>query len=83
MPNSRGRDKTASTPPPERRPGEIPASPTWWAPVMVTLMLIGLLWVVTFYISAQKYPVPGIDSWNLGIGFAFMMVGFMMTTRWK
>jgi len=51
---------------------------------MLGLMIIGLLWVVTYYISgANEYPVPSLHRWNLGAGFAFMMAGFLMTTRWR
>lgn len=83
MPKSRGRKKMASTPPPERRTAEVTTNPTWWAPVMVTLMLLGLIWVVVFYITQERFPIPSLGRWNLGVGFALMMAGFMMTTRWK
>lgn len=83
MPKSRGRDKMASTPPPTRRTADVPTSPSWWAPTMVALMLVGLVWVVVFYITQEQYPIPALGRWNLGVGFAFMMAGFMMTTRWK
>lgn len=58
-------------------------SPAWWPVVMVTLMIIGLLWVVTFYLTQQQYPIPNLGNWNLGIGFAVIMVGFLMTSRWR
>lgn len=58
-------------------------NPPWFVPVMLGLMIIGLLWVVTFYITGQQYPVPSWGMWNLGIGFAFILTGFAMTTRWK
>jgi len=51
---------------------------------MVTLMVLGLLWVASYYISwVHQYPVPQIGRWNLGAGFALMMAGFLMTTRWR
>ena len=50
---------------------------------MVGLMLLGLLWVVVFYITREQFPVPQLGRWNLAVGFAFMMAGFMMTTRWR
>lgn len=81
MPKSRGRDKPP--PPPEYTPKAVPASPQWWAPVMVGLMIVGLIWVVVFYISSEQYPVPSIGRWNLGVGFALMLAGFGMTTRWQ
>ena len=58
-------------------------NPPWFVPVMLGLMLIGLVWVVTFYITRQEYPVPSWGMWNLGVGFTLILVGFAMTTRWK
>lgn len=83
MPKSRGRDKRTSTPPPEFSPKPAAVNPTWWVPVMVGLMVVGLVWVVTFYISREQFPVPALGRWNLGIGFALMLAGFGMTTRWR
>ncbi|MDU0969245.1 MAG: cell division protein CrgA [Actinomycetaceae bacterium] len=58
-------------------------SPSWWAPVMVTLMVVGLLLVVVTYITGAKYPIPGIGNWNLAVGLGVALVGFLMTMRWK
>ncbi|MDN5716333.1 MAG: cell division protein CrgA [Janibacter sp.] len=58
-------------------------NPAWFVPVMLGLMLIGLVWVVTFYITQEQYPVESWGRWNLGGGFAFILAGFAMTTRWK
>lgn len=58
-------------------------SPRWLAPLMVTFFLIGLLWLVTWYISQRAYPVESLGSWNMGVGFAFILVGFALSTRWK
>ena len=58
-------------------------NPQWFVPVMLGLMLLGLIWVVTFYITQEQYPIESWGRWNLGAGFALMMAGFAMTTRWK
>ena len=58
-------------------------NPSWFVPVMLGLMLIGLVWVVTFYITQEQYPVESWGRWNLGVGFAFILAGFAMTTRWR
>jgi hypothetical protein len=50
---------------------------------MLGLMVLGLLWVVTFYVTETKYPIPGIQYKNLFIGFGLMISGFLMTTRWR
>ena len=68
------------------------ASPRWYAPTMVTLMVIGLLWVVTTYLFNGLYPLPYFakhhaTDWlfngNLYIGFLIMMSGFLGLLRWK
>ncbi len=57
-------------------------NPTWWVPVMCGLMIAGVIWVSTFYISEGAYPVT-VGYWNLAIGMGMIMLGFLMTTRWK
>ncbi|MFC7485473.1 cell division protein CrgA [Knoellia sp. CPCC 206453] len=84
MPESKGRAKPAYTPPRTAQSRVTKPNPRWFVPLMLALMVIGLLWVVTYYISgAKEYPVPSLHRWNLGAGFAFMMAGFLMTTRWR
>ena len=68
------------------------ASPRWYAPTMVTFLVIGLLWVVATYLFQGKYPLPYFvehhgGDWlfngNLYIGFLIMMSGFLGLLRWK
>lgn len=58
-------------------------SPAWLAPVMVGSFLLGLLWIVVFYVSQTLYPIPGIGAWNMLVGFAFIGVGFSLATKWR
>ncbi len=58
-------------------------SPSWLAPTMVTAFLIGLFWIVTFYVTQTRYPVPGIGAWNMIIGFGFIGLGFTLATKWR
>jgi Cell division protein CrgA len=58
-------------------------SPKWLAPVMVANFLIGLVWIVIFYVSSTSYPIPGIGAWNMLVGFGFVGVGFSLATRWQ
>ncbi len=60
-----------------------PPNPRWFVPVMLGLMIVGLIWVVTYYLTAAQYPVAAWGNWNLVAGFAFIIVGFLMTTRWR
>lgn len=82
MPESRSRKRGASAPP-TAGTGDVKPNPRWFVPVMLGLMLLGLAWIVVFYLSDTRFPVPDIGAWNLIIGFGFVMAGFMMTTRWR
>jgi len=61
----------------------MPLSPRWWAPAFVTLMIVGLLWLMVYYISGAQYPIPAFHGWNIAVGIGIMMVGFLMTLRWR
>ena len=58
MPESKGRAKPTHTHPPQRRSKKTSmANPPWFVPMMLGLMVVGLLWVVTFYITAAAFPI--------------------------
>jgi hypothetical protein len=82
MPESRIRRKAPFTPPPPKAPAPKPNS-RFFLPVMIGLLVIGLAWIVTYYVTQAKYPVPDIENWNLVAGFGILLVGFGMTTRWR
>ncbi len=84
MPESRSRKKAAYVAPPGKAAPKKP-NPPWFVPVMVGLMVVGLAWIVVYYItvgSGKSLPIPGISAWNLAIGFVLILAGFGMTTRW-
>jgi hypothetical protein len=84
VPESKGRAKPTHTPPPQAHSKKkTMANPPWFVPLMLGLMVLGLIWVVTFYVTAGKYPIPNFGYKNLIIGFGLMISGFMMTTRWR
>jgi hypothetical protein len=58
-------------------------TPRWWIYLMVGFMVVGLLWIVVFYLSSALLPVPGWNNWNLVAGFGLVLIGFAMTTRWR
>ena len=67
----------------ERTEGDAAPNPVWFKPIMFGLMLLGLVWVLVFYLSSTQFPIPGIGGWNLVIGFGIAFIGFLMTTRWR
>jgi hypothetical protein len=59
------------------------ANPVWFKPVMFGLMIIGLVWILAYYIIGTGWPIPQIGPWNIAVGFGIMFAGFLMTTRWR
>ncbi len=82
MPRSPIRRKAVFTPPPAKAPARV-GNPRWLVPLMLACFVIGLLWVVVFYISQRSYPIGAIGSWNMAVGFALIIVGFVLATRWQ
>ena len=68
---------------PQISSGEQAPNPVWFKPVMFGFMLLGLVWIIVFYVSGSTLPIPTLGSWNILIGFGIMFVGFLMTTRWR
>jgi hypothetical protein len=84
MPVSRGRKKESYVPKNVLNAPSLPKeSPNWLAPAMVSAFLIGLVWIVIFYVTSTRYPIPGIGAWNMVVGFAFVAAGFGLATRWR
>lgn len=53
---------------------------------MLGCFLLGLLWIVVYYVTGQDLTVPlvkNLGQYNLVVGIGFMAVGFMYATRWE
>jgi hypothetical protein len=53
---------------------------------MLACFLIGLLWIVLYYIAGSTYSIPllrDLGQYNLVVGIGFMAVGFVYATRWE
>ncbi len=90
MPKSKVRKKSVYTPPEgvlQSRTAQARAaqpSPRWYAPLMVTLMVLGLLWIVVYYVAGDKIPLMvSLSAWNFAIGFGAMVAGLVMSMRWR
>ncbi|SJN11649.1 Cell division protein CrgA [Leucobacter sp. 7(1)] len=60
-------------------------NPVWFKPVMFGFMLLGLIWIVLYYITSgsMQLPVPALGQANIFVGFGLVLVGFLMTPWWK
>ncbi|SFY30911.1 cell division protein CrgA [Streptomyces atratus] len=84
MPKSRIRKKADFTPPPAKQATNIKlTSHSWVAPVMLALFLIGLAWIVVFYVTDGDLPIKDLENWNIVVGFGFIAGGFGVSTQWK
>jgi hypothetical protein len=91
VPKSKVRKKSVYTPPEgvlQNRSAAAKAaaqpSPRWYAALMVALMVIGLLWIVVFYVAGDKIPfMVSLSAWNFAIGFGAMVAGLIMSMRWR
>lgn len=71
--------------------GEELANPVWFKPVMFGFMLLGLVWIIVYYVTGAQYPLGAafteqglnLENWNILIGFGIAMIGFAMSTKWK
>lgn len=53
---------------------------------MLGSFLIGLLWIIVYYVTSQDVTVPLITelgNYNLLVGIGFMAVGFVYATKWE
>jgi hypothetical protein len=88
MPISKKRKKTELSQTHDKQIAQEPVnfdSPRWVAPLMVAFFIIGLLYVITYYLAGEK--LPGMSSLspaeNIGIGFSFIIIGFFLSTKWR
>jgi hypothetical protein len=58
-------------------------NPVWFKPLMFGFMIVGLAWIIVFYVSGSSAPIPSLANWNILVGFGIMFIGFLMTTRWR
>lgn len=97
MPKSKVRKKAAYAAPASTRPGSTkataagPSHPVYVV-VMLGLLVLGLAWLVVNYLAPNVVPpisiLNAIDggslAWaNFAVGFGLIVVGLLMTMRWR
>jgi len=90
VPKSKVRKKTSYTPSPAAMSGSAAAarmakpSPRWFPVVMAALLVIGLAWIVVYYMAGESVPlISSLGNWNFAVGFGFLVVGLGMAVRWR
>lgn len=66
---------------------ESPGSRQWVPPTFITVGLVGVLWLVVYYITASVgIAVPfltDLGGWNVVVGMGLMATAFGIATLWK
>lgn len=87
MPESRSRKKAKNQPKPPSPAagGKAPkGGGRWVAPTMITLLIVGLLWIVVFYLAGTALPViSDLGYWNLAIGMGLILLGLITAMKWE
>jgi hypothetical protein len=88
MPKSKVRKKADYTinPVNNRTPVKIKGgpSPVWYVVIMLGFMLAGLAWLLVYYLAADQIQwMSDLNAWNFLIGFGLMVIGLVMTMRWR
>ena len=63
-------------------------SPSWYPIAMGVVLLVGLAYLVVYYLtSAGKSPhipvMASLGAWNFAVGFGVMLLGLVMAVRWR
>jgi hypothetical protein len=87
VPKSSVRKKKVYTPPADVRPTTTAAtkkpSPIALPIVAVSLIVVGIAWLVVYYLSEGTYPVASWKYWNLAVGFGSMVAALGILSRWR
>lgn len=100
MPESKGRDAAeakkksarkasggATRAKTERTRPRLGENRAWVVPTFVTLMLVGVLWLVVWYLTASAgiiVPVMSeLGNWNMLVAMVAMAGSFAVATLWK
>jgi len=83
VPESRSRKKPEYTAPTtSRKPARV-GSARWVAPAMVTFWVLGLAWIVVFYLAPDLKYLGELGNWNLAVGMGMIAIGFAISTKWE
>ena len=62
VPKSRIRKKSDYTPPATATAVKLSSGRSWIAPLMLSLFLLGLVWIVVYYVTSAAWPISAIGN---------------------
>jgi len=70
----------------EARPPKVkaPSSRRWVPPAFITVGLLGVAWLVVYYVAGPSVPMMSdLGNWNILIGMGGMAAAFGIATLWR
>jgi hypothetical protein len=60
-----------------------PSSRRWVPPTFITVGLLGVAWLITYYVAGPSIPyMSDLGNWNILIGMGGMAAAFVIATLW-
>jgi hypothetical protein len=78
MPKSRSK-RRRYVPPPRPRPKR---SAPWVGPTIVVSLVVGIVYILLFYMQILPPVLDNLNNFNLAIGFVPLIFGLILATRW-
>ena len=61
-----------------------PSSRRWVPPTFITVGLLGVAWLIVYYVAGQAVPyMSDLGNWNILIGMGGMAAAFGIATLWR
>ena len=61
-----------------------PGSRRWVPPTFITVGLLGVAWLIVYYVAGQSIPLMSdLGNWNILIGMGGMAAAFGIATLWR
>jgi hypothetical protein len=61
-----------------------PASRRWVPPTFIAVGLLGVAWLITYYVAGSYIPfMDALGNWNILIGMGGMAAAFAIATLWR
>jgi len=62
----------------------LPGERAWVPPLFILVGLLGVAWLVVFYIAGWQIPyMRDLGQWNILIGMGMLAAAFGISTLWK
>jgi hypothetical protein len=62
----------------------MPGQRAWVPPLFITVGLLGVVWLVVYYIAGSKVPLmQSWGNWNILIAMGLIAAAFSLATLWK